>query len=525
MKTSKWFIVAIIVALASGSLAATAAAAQPTIGMFGKPLLQVDVLAGSGEYGEANGAASGASFRSPQGLAVLPDGSVIVADTKSQLLRKVSAGQVSTYAGVTFDADALGQPLGGLIDGTALNSLFQTPAAIGADAAGNVYVADANNHAIRKISPAGRVTTVAGDAEGVLGYADGAGTEARFYYPADIAVAADGTVYVADTLNHAIRKITPNGAVTTLNAISSRVAQVFSGVAESAGDFRDGKLSEALFNEPAGIALDAAGNLYVSDTGNQLIRYIDLQAGTVKTVAGGGVQYAEDALYAAGDYADGPADEARFDFPKGLAVTSEGGVIIADSLNHAIRYLHDGKVTTWIGNASAAHGAALGTELAAQLHNPVDVALDRDGNVLIADSYNNRIVRASFYSLPDGVGVSGEIGVAYGQRAVAFDDAKPRNVDGRVMVPVRTVTETLGYVVYTADNEHITLRRGSTEISLTVGGVQAEKQVDGERQTYTLDVATFVSDGRTYVPVRFLSEQLGLQVDWIPAQQTVVIRD
>ena len=157
------------------------------------------------------------------------------------------------------------------------------------------------------------------------------------------------------------------------------------------------------------------------------------------------------------------------------------------------------------------------------LHNPVDVALGGDGSVLIVDSYNNRIVRASLFALPEGAGDG--IGVVYGQRAVAFDDAKPRNVSGRVMVPVRTVTETLGYVVYTADNEHITLRRGNTEIHLTVGGVQAVKESDGERHTYTLDVAPFIDLDRAYVPVRFLSEQLDLQVDWIPAQQTVVIRD
>lgn len=324
-------------------------------------------IAGSGAVGELNGPASSASFRQPAGLAILADGSVLVADSGNHLIRKISTGTVSTYAGFTVYRDSKGFPAGMLLDGPLNQSMFHQPQGLAVDQNGTLYVADAANHAIRKITPQG-VVTIAGD--GVQGDRNGTGKEARFHSPSDVAVAEDGTLYVADTLNHAIRKIAPDGRVTALNSLSDRTVELANGYLESAGDFRDGKLSEAKFNEPSGIVLDAKGNLYVSDTGNQRIRYIDLQNETVTTVAGGGETYAKDALYAEGSYADGEAATAKFQFPKGLAVTTDGGLLIADSMNHAIRYLHQGKVTT----------------LGSSFSMPVAVKVDALGKIWVADA-------------------------------------------------------------------------------------------------------------------------------------------
>src|SRR5690606_5011899 len=132
----------------------------------------------------------------------------------------------------------------------------------------------------------------------------------------------------------------------------------------------------ALFNEPSGLVLDAQGNLYVSDSGNQAIRYINLALGTVSTVAGGTFSaYEDQALYRAGDYVDGAAASARFDAPKGLALTADGGLLIADSSNHAIRLLQSGIVSTVAGSANAIPGNVDGTETSGRLMFPTDVAV------------------------------------------------------------------------------------------------------------------------------------------------------
>lgn len=349
----------------------------------------VSVKAGNGQFGEDNGPAHSASFRSPMGIALHPDGSVYIADTKSHLIRKLFQESLSTYAGFTFSQDASGYPIGTLYDGSANLSVFQDPQGLALDASGNLYVADTGNHAVRKVTVQG-VTTIAGD--GVMGSRDGkTGSEARLHSPADVAVAPDGTVYVADTLNHVIRKIAADGKVTTLNSPSTRVVELSHGNVEPAGDFKDGPLAAAKFNEPSGICIDAKGNLYVSDTGNQRIRYIDLQLQTVSTVAGiTTTKYEPNSLYMTGGYTDGAAAAAQFQYPRGLALTAEGGLVIADSQNRAIRYLHDGKVTTLSPAQSAASTTATPTS---PFQLPVDVAVDATGAIWVVDSFGNTVLQ------------------------------------------------------------------------------------------------------------------------------------
>ncbi len=493
-------------------------------GSAGNLLLTVSTISGQGEYGGTNGAAVDALYRAPQGIAVAADGSIYIAGTQSHIIRQLKDGQVTDYAGLTLDVNDQGLPEGGISDGKKEQSVFQGPKGIAIDSRGNMFIADSMNNVIRKIDTAGNVSTLAGSPEGLQGATDGKGLLALFFQPSDVVVAPNGTLYVADTLNHAIRSIDVQGVVKTLNAESIRSVDLFDGNVELAGDFKDGKLSEALFNEPAGLALDAKGNLFVSDTGNQLIRYIDLAAGTVTTVAGGtNVTLADDSLYAEADFIDGAAAEAKFNFPKGLALSAEGGLYIADSQNNAIRYLFNHRVTTVAGDRLGTFGDEDGTERHSKLNNPTDVALNSAGELFIADSYNNKIKKVSPYKLPAKLLKDGSIHVVNGNSEVAFD-AKPQNIDGRVLVPVRAITEELQYEVEFVNSKVVVLTKGTTSIELTIGSEMVKKIVDGVAVSTKLDTKPFITEERTYVPVRFLSEELGLQVEWSQEYKTVIIR-
>ncbi|MCL2760314.1 MAG: IPT/TIG domain-containing protein [Desulfuromonadales bacterium] len=211
----------------------------------------VNTLAGSGTLGFADGAGATAMFLYPYSIAVDADGNVYVADMNNNRIRKItSAGVVSTIAG---SGDL------GFVNGTGTAAQFWNPTGVAVDAAGNVYVADKGNNCIRKITPAGVVSTFAGS--GTMGFADGAGTAAQFNQPVGVAVDATGDVYVADTVNNCIRKITPAGVVSTL-------------AGSGTPGFADGPLTVAQFSNPSGVAVDAAGNVYVADQINNCIRKI-----------------------------------------------------------------------------------------------------------------------------------------------------------------------------------------------------------------------------------------------------------
>lgn len=514
--------------LFGGVTAYAAGVDKAVVGGDGQLLADVSTAAGIGDLGEANGKSDEASFRAPWSLLPLADGTVLIADARSHLIRKLIGSQVSDFAGITLELDAYSYPVGGLVNGKAAAAVFQQPKGLAADKDGNIYVADSQNHAVRKIDKAGNVTTLAGN--GVFGSADGKGAAASFHMPQDVAVAADGTVYVADTLNHAIRKISPDGTVTTLNALPARSVEVVPGQAVPAGDYADGELRKAKFNEPAGLALDAAGNLYVSDSGNQLIRYIDLAAGKVTTVAGNSaVVYTKTELYKAGELTDGPASEAKFNFPKGLAVTKDGGLLIADSLNHSIRYLKDGFVRTVAGEREGYDGKANGTERNAEFHYPADVAVLSDGSLLVADSYNNKIRKISFYELPQGITDDGAVKVVYGGGKIEFD-AQPEISNGRTMVPVRIITEALGFEVTFNETPEgvrtVDLSKSGAAVRLTIGKEEIVRvEANGSEKAKQIDVAPYIKEDRTYVPVRFFAEELGLDVQWDNATRTVILRD
>jgi len=235
--------------------------------------------------------------------------------------------------------------------GPETQAIFNYPGAIAVDGAGNVYVADTYNYTVRKITPAGVVTTLAGLADND-GSTDGIGCDARFSYLFGIAVDGAGNVYVTDSSN-TIRKITPAGAVTTL-----------AGTPDVHGS-ADGTGSAAQFWQPWGIAVDSASNVYVADQANNTIRKIT-PAGVVTTIAG-----------AAGviGSADGSGNAARFNAPAGIAVDSAGNLYVADTYNRTIRKITSaGVVTTFAGMAGIA-GSTDGTGGAARFNNRYALAV------------------------------------------------------------------------------------------------------------------------------------------------------
>jgi hypothetical protein len=240
-------------------------------------------------------------------LAVDKSGNIFVADSGNNTIRKItSTGVVSTLAGLAGSY--------GSADGAGSNARFFNPGGVAVDSAGNVYVADRDNHTVRRITPAGVVSTLAGLA-GSRGNTDGVGYTARFDGPAGVAIDSTDNVFVADGNNNTIRKITPAGIVST-----------FAGLAGSYGN-ADGARSTARFDGPEGLAIDSVDNVYVADSINDTIRKIT-PAGLVSTFAGRALIDGS---------ADGSNSNARFFNPCGVAVDSAGNIYVADTLNHTVR--------------------------------------------------------------------------------------------------------------------------------------------------------------------------------------------
>ena len=263
-------------------------------------------------------------------------------------------------------------PQVGTADGSANDARFHYPTGLVSDPAGNLYVCDTFNHTIRKVAPDGSATTLAGLA-GVSGTADGIGAAARFNNPQGIAIDAARNLYVADRLNFTVRKITPAGAVTTL-----------AGLARSSGS-TDGTGGGARFNNPWGIAVAADGTVYVSDRLNHTIRKVTAN-GDVTTCAG---------LVGTVGSTDGPALDARFNFPSGLTLGPDGSLFVADSNNYTVRRIApDGIVSTFAGTARIS-GTTNATGAAARFTVIYELAFDAAGDLYVADFTYNRVRKIS----------------------------------------------------------------------------------------------------------------------------------
>lgn len=315
--------------------------------------IEVGTLAG-GSIGFSDGTGDHAQFKYPSGLATDADGNLYVADRDNHKIRKLtSTGIVTTIAGSSI----------GFLDGPGASAQFKSPTDVAVDAEGkNIYVADWWNHKIRKIVADGTVSTVGGSTQGFM---DGLGANAQFNFPSGVVLDTMGNVYVADQENSKIRKVTIDGSVGT-----------FSG---SVPGNADGVLLSAQFEYPSAVAIDNNGVMYVADEYNHSIRKIT-PAGVVSTFAGSDE-----------GFADGPATSAKFKRPTGLAVDAAGNVYVADHLNHKIRMITpEGMVSTLAGTTQ---GFMDGVGSSAQFDRPFGVAVDAYRNVYVSDLYNHKIRR------------------------------------------------------------------------------------------------------------------------------------
>ena len=262
-----------------------------------------------------------------------------------------NTGSVSLLAGTTR----------GYADGTGAAAQFNQSAGISTDSSGNIYVADTVNQVVRKITPSGVATTLAGSA-GSAGYVNGIGTSAKFYSPRALVVDSSGNVYVADAVNNVIRLITPGGVVST-----------FAG--SGTAGYVDGSATSAQFNNPQGIAVDSSGNVYVGDPQNYVVRKIT-SSGVVSTFAGLRNGYGN---------VDGTGASARFKSPNGVTIDRSGNIYIADSLANTIRMITPNAVVTTLVSSSAGSGIT-------QMNGPEGVAVDSNGNLYVANTQYSNII-------------------------------------------------------------------------------------------------------------------------------------
>ena len=404
----------------------------------------VSTLAGGSAYGSADGAGAVATFSSLNGLTIDKQGNLFVADEGNHTIRKITPGGV-----VTTLAGTASQLTPAAVDGIGAAARFNLPYGLAADSAGNVYVSDSSPglqlNSVRKITPAGEVTTITGSNAGV-GVTDGSASEARFARPEAIALHSDGTLFVADTGNQLIRKISAAGVTSTLagnpghgSFLSSGdgtgvqatfvqpagIAVGSDGVAYIADAFRntirrvgndgvvttlagsyqnryrpaDGRGAEAGFSSTNGIAMDGNGTLYVADY--QAVRKIDAN-GNVTTLTG-------TLGSGSGGTADGSLAQARFGYLTAIALDASGNLYLTDSGNHNVRKITPAGVVTTLAGTPGVAGDADGRGSAASFNGPHGIALDKAGNVYVADTKNNLIRRIS---------TSGEVTTVAGTRGL-----------------------------------------------------------------------------------------------------------
>ena len=294
---------------------------------------------------------------------------------------------ISTYAGSTnsgFGGDG----------GPAINAQLNQPVTAAFDGSGNMFIADTGNNRIRKVTSSGTISTVAGN--GAIGFSGdgGAATSAALNSPRGVAVDGSGNIYIADTGNSRIRKVSSSGVIATIAG---------TGVAGFAGD--GGPAANAQFSSPQGVAVDGSGNVYISDRGNARIRVINA-SGVISTIAGTGVPGF------GGD--NGPATSAQLNIPAGIALDGSGNLFIADQVNQRIRKMavSGGTITTVAGNGTQGFTGDGAAATNAELSNPQGVGVDSSGNIYIADTGNSRVrkVEGANISTVAGTATPGSIG-------------------------------------------------------------------------------------------------------------------
>jgi len=432
----------------------------------------------------------------PIGIAVM-DSYLVVADSMCDRVQ-ILDGQYNERIGAPGRFGLSYGNSGAFIDGFREYAMFMKPAGVFAAHNGDIIISDSGNHAIRKITGA-FVITIAGN--GISGFRDGVETQAQFNQPRAAVMCADGFIYVADTLNHVLRRIDPNGYVS-----------LFAGAPGESG-FNDGSLAEARFFQPSGLYLTEAGVLYVADSANHAIRRID--GGMVSTVAGQPGEAVRFSDYFEGGYIDGSNNEARFNFPRDVALLADGSILVADSLNHAIRMITAEYTRTLLGGGMAGRFHSSTENL--RLTRPEGVATDGE-TLFISDTMNNRVLavpltdrvltgRPSRGQMLEETGLTvdsrfafrGDIRVFLGDQRVDMGRVQPWIRGDSIFVPIRPFLEALGAVVH--------LNESSGELSIFIG------------DTVTIlarDLDYFIMRGIMVTTLSELTRLFPYTIEWFP---------
>lgn len=324
----------------------------------------VTTLAGTaGSGGHTDGIGGLARFLSPKAMSTDQAGNIYTVDNFCGTLRKITPnGEVTTLAG-PVNGCAFGNS-----DGTGDAARFNRPSGTTADSAGNIYVADSGNCTLRKVTPDGVVTTLAGSPS-VCVSIDGTKDVARFNFLAGVAADLAGNIYVTSWNDCTVRRVNQAGTVTTIAGVSGLCSSV------------DGSGTDARFGNPSGIAMDSTGNFFIADETGCTIRKMT-PTGAVTTLAGNAGNCAS---------ADGTGGDARFNVPSWTAVDPSGNVYVSDYLNFTVRAVSPAGVVTTLAGLAGTIGSADGRGIGAQFNHPDGIAADTAGNIYVADRNNNTV--------------------------------------------------------------------------------------------------------------------------------------
>jgi sugar lactone lactonase YvrE len=452
----------------------------------------------AGGYAGDGGAATSARLEQPQAVALDSSGNVYIADTGNNRIRKVTVltGVIATIAGngtAGYGGDG----------GAAINAELNFPSGVAVDSSGNVYIADAYNQRVRKLTVStGKISTIAGN--GIPGYTgnSGAATSAELSNPSGVAVDSSGNIYIADTDNDSVRKVTASSGVIAAfagngtygysgdngPAVNAQLALPYGVFVDSSGNVEiadsgnsvirkvtaltlvittvagngspgysgDGAqaMSAALY-DPAGVSADAVGNIYIADDFNGRIRKVTASTGVINTVAGS-TSYGGDG---------GPATRALFYYPGGMRVDASGNLYIADTINDAIRKVtaSTGIITTIAGNGTCCYSGDGGPATSAQLYYPNDVALDSSGNIYIADTYNSLVRKVTV--------ATGVITTVAGNGTFGYSGDGSAAISAALSYPSGIAVDSTGNI-YIADTDNSVIRKvtAATGIITTIAG-------------------------------------------------------
>jgi uncharacterized protein (TIGR03437 family) len=483
------------------------------------PSYTISTIAGNGKAGYSGdgGPATSAEMNVTRGIVTDPAGDVYVVDQNNNVIRKISTnGIITTVAGNGVEGYN-----GNNIPGTSAELAF--PYRISLDAAGNLYIADEANSLIRKLAPNGILTTVAGNTSqpGSCSYSGDGGPAlgAGLCYPFDAVTDALGNLYIADTLNNVIRKVDTNGIITTVagNGVGAgELPGSYTGPGSGTGAYSGdgGPATKASLNYPVSVAVDAAGDLYIADQSNNVVRKVSA-TGIISTVAG---HYGESGLGYSGD--GGQAANASMELPAGIALDLSGNLYIADSNDNAIReVLTTGIIWTIAGDGQSGYVGDGGPATAAKLNFPRSVAVSTFGDIYIADTSNNvvreltpstatvgfmanafgneRLFAANTWSLIKGTDLAPPGDSRIWQSSDFINNQMPTSLDG-VSVTVNGVNAYVYYISPTQVNflTPPNLAPGVVEVQITNGGT---KSATASVLAQALSPAFFVWNGGPYV--------------------------